>query len=143
VIRNNIVYQMNPAAPYVLNQSLAADGIYGANNLFFGIGAAPSGAYTTESLNIDPRFVNLWKKDFHLTAASPARGRGSDTGICCDMDGVAHGGSSGRDLGAFQFRRLDDASGKTQSATHVSPCTGPLEVNLSVGVSLPGSLKRP
>lgn len=103
-IRDNIVYQAK-GVPYLLcGPGFICRGIYGSSNLFFGSGPAPSIANLTNSINKDPLFVDLAKKDFHLTADSPARHSGLDTGLANDADGDDRDGKSAYDLGALQFR---------------------------------------
>lgn len=120
-IRDNVIYQaptsLYPSGvPYLViwnPTSTSAGGvcadtdncpwIQGSNNLFFGSGPAPGNTNITASLNADPLFVNLPQLDFHLTPASPARGKGVNTGILTDKNGNPRGGASGYDIGTFQF----------------------------------------
>jgi hypothetical protein len=104
-IRDNIIYQL-AGVPYLMCVPTAC-GIYGASNLFFGSGPAPSVANLTNSINKDPLFANPANKDFHLTANSPARRSGLDIGLASDADGTDRKGNSRSDLGAFQFRAPD------------------------------------
>jgi IPT/TIG domain len=102
-VRNNIIYQQK-GVPYLLcAPAFFCRGIYGSNNLFFGSGAAPFLSGLSNSINKDPLFANLARGDFHLTAASPARGSGADTGLSTDADGDERNSSSPYDLGALQF----------------------------------------
>jgi hypothetical protein len=101
-IVNNIIVQANAAAPYWVNQSSAPDGVFGSNNLVFGIGAAPGGTQVTGTLNGDPMFVAAASFDFHLQAGSPAIDTGSTMSSGWDFDGVSRPQGSGPDIGVFE-----------------------------------------
>ncbi|MBZ5523664.1 MAG: hypothetical protein LAP21_15630 [Acidobacteriia bacterium] len=75
--------------------------ISGSNNLFFGAGAAP--AQFTTSLNADPLVANLAVLNFHLTATSPAKDAGVNTGITHDFDGNPRPAGAAFDIGAFEL----------------------------------------
>lgn len=75
-IHDNIVYQNNTSAPYFDNENPLPDGIYGMNNIFFGIGPAPTSAHVTGTIKGKPQFVNPGV-DFHLSSASAANEAGS------------------------------------------------------------------
>ncbi|MBZ5523667.1 MAG: IPT/TIG domain-containing protein [Acidobacteriia bacterium] len=75
--------------------------ISGSNNLFFGAGAAP--AQFTANLNVDPQVANLPVLDFHLTATSPAKDAGVNTGITHDFDGNPRPAGAAFDIGAFEL----------------------------------------
>jgi hypothetical protein len=87
LIQNNIIYQLNggscafgqiPCAPYWQNQASHANGVFGTNNLMFGIGTPPSSTQVTGTINSDPLFVSTASPDFHLaSASSPANGAGT------------------------------------------------------------------
>ncbi len=100
-VRNNIIYQTE-SVPYLVDFGIA-NGIIGSNNLFCGSTAAANVPSVTESVMTDPLFANLLQNDFHLTQASPARGKGVETGLSFDKDGIKREGSGGCDIGAFQF----------------------------------------
>jgi uncharacterized protein (TIGR03437 family) len=100
-LRNNIVVHNN-GSPYWVNYDGGA-GFVGSNNLVFGNGA-PAGAgltAVTGTIVADPLFVNAAAGDYRLTANSPARGAGVNTGLLADKDGVARGTTP--DIGAYQF----------------------------------------
>ena len=82
--------------------------ITGNNNLFFGHGSSPAGF--TASINKDPGFANAAQKDFRLTAASPARNAGSESGLPSANEGA---GRSWADLGALPF--IDSIKGPGES----------------------------
>jgi len=92
-LRNNIIYQLNSAAPYCHNDGSQPNGINGSNDVMFGIGAPPSPNICTGSsqgankitsiINSDPGFVSVSSDNYHLSSAtSPANGAGvAITGI--------------------------------------------------------------
>jgi hypothetical protein len=110
-IRNNIIYQLNggacaqtPCAPYWLNGSSNAKGIYGDNNIMFGIGAPPASSVVTGTINLNPGFVSASTPDFHLSASSsPAIGAGdtSTPASAYDFDGLTR--STPPSIGAYEF----------------------------------------
>ncbi len=102
-IRNNIIYQLNSNAPYWANYSSASNGVYGSNNLFFGIGAAPSSTEVTNSVESDPLFANLSQHDFHLTSSSPAKNAGVTTPQITDYDGVPLPQGPAYPIGAYAY----------------------------------------
>ncbi|OGE81756.1 MAG: hypothetical protein A2826_03030 [Candidatus Doudnabacteria bacterium RIFCSPHIGHO2_01_FULL_43_23] len=55
------------------------------------------------SMSHDPRFVNIFEKDFHLSASSLMIDSGVDRGVDADFDGVAIPQGVLPDLGAFEF----------------------------------------
>ena len=57
------------------------------------------------SFSQDPKFVNIFEKDFHLSAGSPLIDRGADKGVEADFDGVAIPQGVLPDIGAFEFVR--------------------------------------
>ncbi len=112
-IRNNIFYQVSSASPYLVmydprTGNVCADfdgctGILGSNNLFFGIGPAPVNGGITASISLDPLFVNLAARDFHLQAGSPAADSGTAIPQNTDFDGVIVPQGSGYPIGAYEF----------------------------------------
>ncbi len=145
-IRNNIVDQIStslyPAGvPYLVvwnpsSNSVCADAancnwIRGSNNLFFGAGPAPRNTNITGSVNADPKFVDLPQDNFHLQAASPARGKGVNTSQPTDQDGVATGGAEGYDIGAFQYVAGGVASVACDPPVVVAPGSAACEVTLT------------
>jgi hypothetical protein len=77
--------------------------ITGQNNLFFGVGAPPAGLMA--SVSMDPLLSNAAGFDFHLTANSPAIGKGIATSAATDYDGNPRPASGPTDIGAYQFVR--------------------------------------
>jgi hypothetical protein len=96
---NNLVYATGGKA-YLAKDS-AAGLVTGSNNLWFGGGATPAGE--TASVTADPMLVSPTTFDFHLTAGSPAIGRGIPTTALFDFDGNPRGSSF--DIGAYQFTK--------------------------------------
>ena len=112
-LRNNLVYQTS-GVPYFRiykpgNTALCGNSencpwVYGSNNLFYGVGAAPGSPNLTNTIgNKDPLLANLRTGDFRIAANSPARGSGVDTGLATDRFGAPRGGKNGFDIGAHQF----------------------------------------
>ena len=112
-LRNNLVYQTS-GVPYFRiykpgNTALCGNSencpwVYGSNNLFYGVGAAPGSPNLTNTIgNKDPLLANLRTGDFRIAANSPARGAGVDTGLATDRFGAPRGGKNGFDIGAHQF----------------------------------------
>jgi hypothetical protein len=97
-IRNNIVYAQKGES--YLEAAGAASRVTGSHNLWFGAGAGP--AQLTANINADPKFLDLAGLDFHLQIESPGIGKGSNTGIAADFDGVIRPPNNDFDLGAFQ-----------------------------------------
>jgi hypothetical protein len=96
---NNLVYATGTEA-YLAKDS-AAGLVTGSNNLWFGGGAAPAGE--TSSVTADPMLVSPTTFDFHLTAGSPAIGKGIPTTALFDFDGNPRGTSF--DIGAYQYAK--------------------------------------
>jgi len=102
-LQNNIIFQLNSSAPYFDNENPLADGIYGTNNLMYGIGKPPSNGVVSGTINSDPQFVNPGT-DFHLSSAkSPAIGAASNSSPVTsnDHDGVFR--KSPPAIGAFEY----------------------------------------
>ena len=97
-MRNNIIVHTN-GSPYWVNYD-GGPGMSGSNNLVFGNGPTPTPAIPG-TITADPGFANAAAGDYRLTANSPARGVGVNTGLATDKDGVTRGATP--DLGAYQF----------------------------------------
>ncbi len=109
-IRNNIIYQLNKNAPYWANYSSAKNGVYGSNNLFYGIGAPPSSTEVTNSVESNPLLSNASQDNFHLTSSSPAKNAGITTSQTADYDGVPLPQGPAYPIGAYAY---PNASGST------------------------------
>ncbi len=85
VLQNNILVSTGSEA-YVIQQD-TPNPLLISQNLYFGNGAAPSeDAVPTSG---DPQFANAANGDFHISATSPAGGKGYGIGIPIDHDGIA------------------------------------------------------
>ena len=73
----------------------------GSNNLFFGAGAAP--AFSSASMNVDPKFVDPVNANFQLQASSPAIDHGAKTGITRDTMQDLRPSGAAYDIGAYEF----------------------------------------
>ena len=142
-IRNNLFYQTS-SIPYItINKPGSGSGIcsnsencgfvFGSNNLFFGVGSAPTNPNITASLNKDPLLVNLLQGDFRLQGNSPARRTGIDTGLTVDRFGNPRGGSVGFDIGAHQFSEATVASLQCAPPAILTPGVTSCEVVLDAG----------
>jgi hypothetical protein len=98
-LRNNIIVQP-PGQTYI-----DADGpMEGSHNLFAGNGSTPRAPKLglTNSLNVNPEFLDPSKFDFRLSATSPARGKGAETGIQIDLQGCGRDAGQPLSIGALQ-----------------------------------------
>jgi hypothetical protein len=101
-LQNNVIYQLNISAPYFDNENPVPDGIYGTNNVMYGIGKPPAGEHVTGTINSDPHFVNPGT-DFHLSAPGPSNGAGSKVSPVAanDHDGIVRRSPSA--VGAYEY----------------------------------------
>jgi IPT/TIG domain len=99
-LQNNIVYVTRSENYFEPGTEFSR--VTASNNLWFGNGNMP--ARSAASLNVDPKFVDLAKFDFHLQPASPAIRAGSCGGTLFDLDGLPRPEGGRCDLGAFQSR---------------------------------------
>jgi len=112
-LQNNIIYQLNSSTPYFANGNPLPDGVYGENNVMYGIGKPPSNTYVTGTINGNPQFVNPGT-DFHLSsAASPANGAGRNSSplTTYDHDGVLR--RSPPAVGAYEYAATPAAKNPT------------------------------
>jgi hypothetical protein len=100
-VDENRVFLGYPMAPFVHS-----------NNLFFNAsgGEVVMSGNATENTDFargelfaDPLLVDMQGGDYHLTAGSPARGKGVPTHFAADLDGNPAGDPP--DIGAYQFQR--------------------------------------
>jgi hypothetical protein len=103
VYSNNIAYSTVSAANYFSTDGTSS-GISGANNLFYGNGAPPTGSSITGSLNSNPSFVSTSTPDFHLSSSSsPANGAGSSTAPIPIYDHDGRLRPSPPSIGGYEF----------------------------------------
>lgn len=101
-LTNNIAYQNNGIPYYTSTSGFACSLITGISNAFFGNGAAPG--CVTNSLNVDPKFVNISTPDLHLQTGSPMIDAGvAIPGLMRDQDGVPRPQGAGYDMGAYEY----------------------------------------
>jgi hypothetical protein len=102
-LENNIFFQLNPSAPYFDNQNPLPDGIYGRNNIMYGIGKPPESNFIVGTIYGNPDFVNPGA-DFHLASPhSPANRAGTQTSpiVANDHDGIRRGPPPA--IGAYEY----------------------------------------
>ncbi len=97
---DNLVLEPRAMEAYIAEDSTAGL-TSGSNNLFFGAGAVP--AVSTSSVGADPMLVDAVHYDFHLTASSPAVGKGIMIPASSDFDGTARPQGASWDIGAFEL----------------------------------------
>jgi hypothetical protein len=103
-IRNNIIYSLNSGAPYWVNLSSNPSGIFGNNNIMYGIGAPPSNTAVTGTIRSDPSFVSRFTADFHLAGPHSPANRAGDASaptLTYDHDGLVR--PSPPSIGAYEF----------------------------------------
>ena len=98
-LRNNIVYSV--AGEDYLAPATDTGGVAGANNLFFGDGAAPS--FLSNNVEDDPDFVDAAAGNFHLLGTSPALNAAAAPVPAADFDGVPRPQGAGSELGAYEL----------------------------------------
>jgi hypothetical protein len=129
--RNNIIYSKKTVSN--TNQ------ITHDHNLFY----LPTNANLGFTLNsteqlADPLFVNLQQNNFHITSASPARGKGINIGLTTDIDGNSV--SSTPDLGAYQFtlsQSVKDEHLLSKSVNLLQNYPNPFNQTTTIPFSLP------
>jgi len=59
----------------------------------------------SQNLTTDPKFLNPFANDFHLTASSPAIDAGLTlSDVTTDFDGISRPQGNASDIGAYEFR---------------------------------------
>lgn len=105
-MRNNVCYQTGVSSYqmyYIANSGSGTNGVYGLNNIMYGLGAPPSSGVVTGTINSNPLFVSTSTANFHLQSGSPAIGAGDSTGLVptYDHDGLLR--PSTPSIGAYEF----------------------------------------
>jgi len=103
-IRNNIIYNVNSDAPYWVNLSRNPSGIFGNNNIVYGIGAPPRTTAVTGTIRSDPSFVSRSTADFRLASpqsSANSAGDASAPALNYDHDGLVR--PSPPSIGAYEF----------------------------------------
>jgi len=104
-LQNNIIFQLNSSAPYFANKNPLSDGVYGTDNVMYGVGKPPSNNHVTGTINSDPQFVNPGT-DFHpLSANSPAVGGGAKEAPTATNDHDGFPRASPPTIGAYEYVR--------------------------------------
>ncbi len=96
---NNVIYALTGES-YLAPNSLATR-FKGSNNLFFGAGAVP--AFSTASMNADPKFAAAASDNFQLLAGSPAIDHGTNTNINRDIIRAFRPTGTAYDIGAYEY----------------------------------------
>jgi Abnormal spindle-like microcephaly-assoc'd, ASPM-SPD-2-Hydin len=91
----------------------------GNNNLFFGAGAKP--AFSTASLNVDPRLVDPVNANFQLQSGSPAIDHGANTSITRDVVQALRPSGAAYDMGAYEYSSTVAPPPPQQGTLTVSP----------------------
>jgi hypothetical protein len=118
-LTNNIIYQPANTESYVTilaagpgsDCTTTCTTVSGTKNLMFGVGAPPSFASITSTVNSNPSIVSTSTPDFHLSSSSsPANGAGSHTGApTYDADGLTR--PNPPSIGVFEFSGAAPAGG--------------------------------
>ena len=109
IVRNNIFVVGNGVqvwvnAPYDARQGYAA--AVKENNIYYSADGSTSDPHGLTlgpgEMIVDPGFVNLSGKDYHLTSGSPAIDAGQDLGYTSDIEGRTMPNGSAPDIGAYE-----------------------------------------
>jgi len=114
IVQNNILYQnatnMRDGTNQGIDMVTAGGGNVIRRNLFFApqrtsIVRKPTSSTVTDSLEINPQFVDAERFDFHLLPGSPAIDAGAaENAVATDLDGTSRPQGSGFDIGAYEYR---------------------------------------
>lgn len=114
-LTDNIVDSIS-GEPYTAPNSLLLN-FSGTHNLFFGHGATP--AFSTASVNADPKFVDVTTNNFQVQLGSPAIDTGTNDGISRDIIQTPRPQGAAYDIGAYEFTGTGTVP--PQGALTVSP----------------------
>ena len=99
VVKNNIYHSITH--PYVRLGSVGGTPDVG-NNLAYQVQGS---AYPGDLWGVDPQFVNVSGKDFHIQSTSPAINTGVTLStVKDDRDGTPRPQGAGYDRGAYEFK---------------------------------------
>jgi len=117
-LKNNIFYENQSGLDYFIEQNAAATNLVADYNAYYkGTGSGwfrlnnvginnfatwqSNGQDAHGTYSVDPLFVNVGTRDFHLQSGSPCKDTGVSLSLTEDFDGNAVGASP--DKGAFEF----------------------------------------
>jgi len=105
VVKNNAIYDHgNSGEPYLKVEAGASGLDIGYNSISKSDGLAPVGSpYPNDLWLVNPQFVNLAGRDFHLQSTSPLIDKGTTLStVTNDMDGVLRPLGVRYDIGAYE-----------------------------------------
>jgi hypothetical protein len=105
VVKNNAIYDHgNSEEPYVRIERGASGLNIGSNAISKSDGKAPAGSpYPGDLWMVNPQFVNLTGRDFHLKPSSPLINAGAVlSSVPNDFDDVARPTGRAHDIGAYK-----------------------------------------
>lgn len=117
VLTDNIVDSISGES-YTAPNSLPVK-FSGTHNLFFGDGATP--AFSTTSVNANPKFVDVTTNNFQLQPGSPAIDTGANDGISRDIMQTPRPQGVAYDIGAYEFKGTVTQPPPTKGTLTVSP----------------------
>ena len=109
-VRNNIFVVGNGLqvwvdAPYNANNGYAS--AVKENNIYYSADGSTSDPHGLTlgpgEMIVNPGFVNLFGKDYHLTSGSPAVDAGQNLGYTSDTEGRTVPNGSAPDIGAYEY----------------------------------------
>jgi hypothetical protein len=103
--KNNIVYQGKGLTAGSCRYNATCTGsnnlLYRSDHTFY---VGDPWVYPNDVLNLDPKFVDVANKNFHLQSGSPAINTGAMlSGFSTDKDGITRPQGSGWDIGAYKY----------------------------------------
>jgi hypothetical protein len=105
VIKNNAIYDHgNSQTPYIQVDRGASGLNIGSNSISKSDGKAPAGSpYPRDLWMVNPQFVNLAGRDFHLKPASPLINSGATlANVPNDFDDATRPAGRAHDIGAYK-----------------------------------------
>jgi hypothetical protein len=99
VLRNNIHYNCG-TNPFDFGGGSATE----MNNILFSAGTTYSkNSYPNDTLNSDPKFINVAGSNYRIQATSAAKDIGANIGVTLDLTGAARPQGTGFDIGAYEY----------------------------------------